>query len=174
MSNRASSSRADPQPPRWYRDRWPWFLIAGPGLVVVASLASAWIAIRSDDGLVADDYYKQGLLINRKLAQMASPPAEVLQATITVGPDGRVLIRLQGPGSSPTHLQLTLTRPGERERPRVVTFVLSGDGQWTGPILEQTYGRWIITLESEIWRLPVTTVAGPLTEIRLATTAQRS
>jgi len=53
----------------WYRHRWPWFLIAGPGIVIVASFVTLGLAIKSDDGLVADDYYKQGLTINRTLAQ---------------------------------------------------------------------------------------------------------
>ena len=32
----------------WYREPWPWFLIAGPAIVVVASLSTAVIAVRSD------------------------------------------------------------------------------------------------------------------------------
>ena len=34
----------------WYREPWPWFLMAGPAVVVVASLASAVIAFRSFEG----------------------------------------------------------------------------------------------------------------------------
>jgi hypothetical protein len=30
----------------WYREPWPWFLMAGPGLVVVAAIATAVIAFR--------------------------------------------------------------------------------------------------------------------------------
>src|SRR3954470_9953714 len=58
-----------------------WLLIAGPLLVVVASLATAWIAYRSDDGLVASDYYKRGLLINRILPSEPLP-ASKLAATV--------------------------------------------------------------------------------------------
>ena len=43
--------------------------MAGPGLVVVAGIATAVIAFRGADGLVADDYYKQGLGINRQIAR---------------------------------------------------------------------------------------------------------
>ena len=35
----------------WYRERWPWILMAGPATVVVAGLFTAWLAVRSDDGL---------------------------------------------------------------------------------------------------------------------------
>ena len=57
----------DNQP--WYKDRWPWILIAGPATVVVAGFITLWMAVVSDDGLVTDDYYKQGLAINQTLAR---------------------------------------------------------------------------------------------------------
>mgnify|MGYP000916835605 FL=1 len=44
----------------WYREPWPWLLMSGPGLVVIAGVVTAWIAFSGADGLVADDYYKQG------------------------------------------------------------------------------------------------------------------
>ncbi len=51
----------------WYRHRWPWFLMLGPAIVIVAGFYTLWLAIVSNDGLVADDYYKRGLGINRVL-----------------------------------------------------------------------------------------------------------
>src|SRR4051812_31343236 len=41
----------------WYREPWPWLLMSGPAIVVVAGCLTAGIAWKSDDGLVADDYY---------------------------------------------------------------------------------------------------------------------
>ena len=75
MKSPASSFRAERAVARWYREPWPWLLMAGPLVVVAASLASAWIAVKSDDGVVADDYYKQGLAINRKLPRANVDPA---------------------------------------------------------------------------------------------------
>ena len=43
----------------WYREPWPWLLMAGPATVLVAGAATTWIAFASADGLVAEDYYKQ-------------------------------------------------------------------------------------------------------------------
>ena len=54
----------DSQP--WYRQFWPWFLIALPATVVVAGLTTWWIAAHKADSLVVDDYYKEGLAINRR------------------------------------------------------------------------------------------------------------
>ena len=62
------------RPPRedtlpWYRQFWPWFLIALPGSVVIASIITITLAVKTSDSLVRDDYYKEGLAINRNLAR---------------------------------------------------------------------------------------------------------
>ncbi len=54
----------DSNPPPWYKQFWPWFLIALPGSVVVASMFTIKIAVDSDDGLVSKDYYKEGKAIH--------------------------------------------------------------------------------------------------------------
>jgi hypothetical protein len=174
MKNRASSFPAEVRSPSWYRQRWPWLLIAGPFLVVVASLASAWIAVRSDDGVVAEDYYKQGLLINQKLAQMARTPERVPDATISVEAGGVVRVRLQSSSAAPARLRLTLARPGEPRYDRVVRLARAGDRDWTGAMPELVPGRWLVTLESDAWRLPVTTVIGPFDTITLGAAASHS
>lgn len=51
----------------WYKHRWPWLLMLGPFLVVVAGSFTIWIAVTQQDALVVDDYYKQGKAINQDL-----------------------------------------------------------------------------------------------------------
>jgi uncharacterized protein len=60
-----------PQPPArpWYRHGYVWLLIAGPATVVVAGIATAWIAASGADKLVAEDYYRRGIRINEQLAR---------------------------------------------------------------------------------------------------------
>ena len=38
----------------------------GPAIVIVAGLTTAYLAIVTSDGLVDDDYYKQGLTVNER------------------------------------------------------------------------------------------------------------
>jgi len=38
--------------------------MAGPAAVIVAGFFTMALAFRTEDGLVAEDYYKQGLAIN--------------------------------------------------------------------------------------------------------------
>jgi len=60
----------------WYREPWPWLLMAGPFIVIVAGIVTAWLAVSTSDGLVTDDYYKEGLAVAETLAR--SQRAEAL------------------------------------------------------------------------------------------------
>ena len=39
----------------WYRQFWPWFIIALPASAVIASFITLWIAISNPDGMVLTD-----------------------------------------------------------------------------------------------------------------------
>lgn len=44
------------QAPRpWYREPWPWVLIAIPALTIIASAITLWLAISRPDPLVLED-----------------------------------------------------------------------------------------------------------------------
>jgi uncharacterized protein len=60
----------------WYKYGHVWLVIAGPAAVVVAALATAWIAVRSPDPVLEEDYYRRGIQINKQLAaEKSSMPA---------------------------------------------------------------------------------------------------
>jgi uncharacterized protein len=60
----------------WYKYGHVWLVIAGPAIVVVAALATAWIAVRTPDPVLEEDYYRRGIEINKQLAaEKASMPA---------------------------------------------------------------------------------------------------
>lgn len=53
----------------WWKHGHVWLLISGPAAVVVAGLVTAWIAVASPDPVVAEDYYRRGIEINKQLAR---------------------------------------------------------------------------------------------------------
>ena len=53
----------------WWRHGHVWLLIAGPAVVVVAGVATILIALRHPDPVLAEDYYRRGVEINRTLAR---------------------------------------------------------------------------------------------------------
>jgi hypothetical protein len=170
MNNRPSSSRSDPR--RDAGRAWPWILAAGPALVVVASLASAWLAVSRGDELIEENYYKLGLTINRTLA--AAPlAAREPDATIVIGADGAVRVSLQNVTSTPAHLRLALRRPGQRDGGQVSLRARDVD-DWAGTLSDLAPGIRILTLESDAWRLPVTVVERLPARIRLQAAGPRT
>lgn len=61
---------ANPQPGKsqaWWRYGYVWLVIAGPAVVVVAGFYTLWLAISIPDPVLAEDYYQQGIEINKTL-----------------------------------------------------------------------------------------------------------
>lgn len=52
----------------WWKYGHVWLIISGPAAVIVAGFVTLAIAIRTPDPVVADDYYRRGLDINKTLA----------------------------------------------------------------------------------------------------------
>ena len=173
MSPPASSSPAERGDRRWYREPWPWLLMAGPLIVVAASLVTAWLAVRSDDGVVAQDYYKQGLTVNQRIKRMAPGPERRFGATVRVAADGSVRVRIEELDVVPQRLRLKLSQPASATREAKVMLVPGSEGEYVGTMAAPAPGRWIVTLESDAWRLPTTTVADGLAEVRLGTAERR-
>ncbi|VTU17963.1 FixH [Variovorax sp. SRS16] len=64
------------RPPGWWKYPLVWLVMGLPAAVVVASLASAWLAVHTTDSVVDEDYYQKGVDINRALAARTLVPAE--------------------------------------------------------------------------------------------------
>lgn len=142
-------------PSPWYRHRWPWMLMAGPAAVIVAGGITLWLAVRSNDGLVADDYYKQGMTINRTLARAKQAQAMGLEAWLAVR-DGRAELRLvsRTGATLPPRVRLTLFHPTRSGLDQAL--LLTGqDGVYGALVAELPAGRWQFVAEDEggTWRL---------------------
>ena len=62
---------SSPQPTPWYRQPWPWFLIALPAVAVCASFYTLYLALSAPEALVRDEYDRNGLEVTRRLGQDA-------------------------------------------------------------------------------------------------------
>jgi len=143
---KADGARAQP----WYREPWPWILMAGPATVVVAGFVTAWLAVRSDDGLVVDDYYKQGLAINQTLGRSDAAERQGIKAELQLV-DGRVQVLLAGAGAGALRLQLVHpTRAGMDQR---LDLAMVQPGVYEGRLPPMRAGRWHVVLERSDWRL---------------------
>lgn len=130
--------------------------MAGPFIVVVAGISTAWIAVSSNDGLVSDDYYKQGLAVNQQLhrdhqAEKMALQADVMRADKSV----RVLLTADDPAKLPVEIRLKLAHPTRAGFDQLLTLNNEGAGFYSGKLSDEISGRWLISIEdaSGEWRL---------------------
>jgi hypothetical protein len=140
----------------WYREPWPWLVMSGPAIVVVAGVITAIIAFRTNDGLVADDYYKQGLVINQTLQRDEKAQAMGLGAEILFSPGReRIRVTLSQPNRGQEALQLSLLHPTQAGRDQEITLKPVAPGLYEAAMLPSGSGTWRLQLEDRIagWRL---------------------
>lgn len=136
----------------WYRERWPWLLMAGPAAVLVAGAATIWIAFASADGLVAEDYYKQGLAINRVLEREEAARRLGLSGEIRMEA-GTLTVRLYGAEPEALFVHLAhATRSGYDVRLRLAP---TETGVYAAALPPIPPGRWRIAIEDPrgSWRI---------------------
>ena len=149
---------ADSQIPLpWYRQFWPWFLMALPASAVVAGITTVIIATSNRDNLVIDNYYKEGLAINRTLTQQQLASTMNLRATVTLmNESGKLQLQLSGsqPVENPV-LKLTIAHATLAERDQVVFLNRVNTNQYTGTVKNLSSGKWHFVLEpaTEEWRI---------------------
>jgi hypothetical protein len=69
----------------WYRQFWPWFIIALPASAVIAGFFTLWLAISRPDHLVVDD--EEYRRLNSELK--AQLPVEEKRADTTGKPESK-------------------------------------------------------------------------------------
>jgi uncharacterized protein len=145
---------SDPRP--WQREPWPWFLMAFPAASIVLGIALWYLAARTQDGLVVDDYYKQGLAINQVIERETRAGALGLRAVLTFNPEQtRVRLALEGDLVHASEIILRLVHPTRVGHDQTAALVHAGGGVFDGPLKTPAAGRWRVVLEdaAEAWRL---------------------
>ena len=124
----------NPPPNPWYREPWPWLLMAGPAAVVLAGIATTVLAVTSFDGLVADDYYKQGLAINRVIAREERAQALGVEAAVLFNPERTRVRVMLNDKAHPATLRLALVHPTRPDGDQAITLPAAGAGTYEGAI----------------------------------------
>lgn len=136
----------------WYREPWPWILMAAPATAIVAGAATFWIAASGADGLVADDYYKRGLAINQVLALEENARRLGVHAHAEARA-GRLRVALSGAAPEAVFAKLAhATRAGFDQRLRLAR---AAPGVYEAELPPLAAGRWRVVLEDprREWRV---------------------
>ena len=125
--------------------------MAGPALVVVAGTVTAWLAFRNADGLVVDDYYKQGLAINQTLGRSEAAKRMDAIAELSFG-EGRIGVNLRNVAVR-GKLALRFVHPTRAGQDQGIELVPVQPGMYEGTLKALQAGRWHVVLEDSDWRL---------------------
>lgn len=126
--------------------------MAGPAAAIVAGIFTLVLAFRTEDGLVADDYYKQGLAINRELRRDERASELGLTALVSFA-NARVRVALQG--QAPPELRLRLVHPVRAGKDQFVVLRPVVPGEYEGSVASSGGENRRLVLEdtSATWRL---------------------
>ena len=141
----------------WYRQFWPWFLMALPGSVVIAGLTTVYIAFNGADTLVNDNYYRDGLAINQSFEQDHLATAMGLSAELRLDSDsGELFVTLIGAEIGASKLVLQLLHPTDGIRDRDLTMSLMSPNHYRVDLernLRHRYYLRLVPLPEQEWRL---------------------
>lgn len=140
----------------WYKEFWPWFVMLFPASAVVAGIATYYVAAHNDDGVVEDDYYKQGMTINRTLARDQAAASIGLAGTLRVAGGEATLLLTGRVAQWPDKLRLRILHPTRAGMDQTVLLTARGGGRYAAPCeLSGAAAKWNLLLEDEHrnWRL---------------------
>jgi hypothetical protein len=135
----------------WYRQFWPWFLIALPGAVVIASISMFFVALNTADSLVIDNYYREGLDVNTTLEQDTLASELKLRAKISIdSSNGEVRVTLDNINADlkNTPLQLELLHAKNQAEDIHLTLQPTPQGDWLANLPTALIGQWYIRLSN--------------------------
>ncbi len=152
--------REDTKP--WYRQFWPWFIIALPASAVVGGLTTVWIALQTTDSLVvhAEDGVRKAA--DRRISAQRLASEMGLAALIDINPDTGAVSAVMRSGDLvdvPVALEFELSHPAFADRDQVITLNKAqpdenGNPVWVGHFLTVPDGRFYAVLKhGEQWRL---------------------
>lgn len=92
----------------WYKEPWMLLVVGGPLIVVIAATITGVIAWQGEDKIIAKDYYKHGLNINKDINRDAKASEyKMLAKTKLDGGTGKISLQLEGNTALPSSVLLS-------------------------------------------------------------------
>ena len=151
--------REDTKP--WYRQFWPWFIIALPASAVIAGLTTLWISMQTTDSLVLVPEQGVKTAADRQVAAARLASELGLAAVIDIDTQTGAVAAVMRAGDLdelPATLDFEMSHPAFADQDRAITLNRAmpdaqGNPQWVGHFVSVPNGRYYAVLKSTEWRL---------------------
>ena len=152
--------REDTKP--WYRQFWPWFIIALPAASVIGGLTTVWISLQTTDSLVLRSEDGVRNASDRRIAAERFAQEAGLAALVEIDRTTGVVSATMRSGDladAPPALEFELSHPAFADRDHRITLnkaLPDADGNpvWVGHLVSVPSGRYYAVLRAgDTWRL---------------------
>jgi hypothetical protein len=136
----------------WFKQPFVWMVIGIPLSSVIVGMIMLWLSIVSFDGMVADDYYKRGLQINRVLDRERAALHAELAGRLDLRATTSVLSLESGKADFqlPDKVQVQMSFATSAGQDEVFTMTRTpGADVYSGPALNLPQGRWYVYITSK-------------------------
>ena len=147
----------------WYKEPWMLLVLGGPVIVVIAAIATFFIAWHGADKVVHKDDYKQALNIDKNIHRDARASEYNMRALAKIDVNaGKLQLQLEGNTKIPSALifstYASLSTSSEEIAKKIILSQVK-PGQYEGVITDLidagflTSKLWHIKIEADDWRL---------------------
>ena len=139
----------------WYKQFWPWFLIAIPSSSIIVAFFVVHFATNTTDSLVVDDYYKEGRTINNRLTKEKRAEQLRIASDLTVE-DGSIALKFHsGIPQNGNALQLRFFHVTLDQRDVTLLLTRDASGVYRAFTEADLSGKWHVTLMplDEEWKI---------------------
>jgi hypothetical protein len=141
----------------WHKYPLVWMMIAIPFSAVIMGVVMIWLALDTDDGLVADDYYKQGLAINDVISLDRKASELQLNGVVEFDNTGKVIKFQLDKGllaTYPDTLQLNFQHATHADSDIFVVLNHGIDDRYIGYLKQViSEGVWYFEVSDADWKL---------------------
>lgn len=141
----------------WYRYPLVWMMLAIPFSAVIMGIIMMTLAVQSEDGLVVDDYYKQGLGINEDISRDKRAESLRLSGDIQLNNTARLVTVRFDKGllaDWPEDMKLGIQHATRSDSDQFVELVHGINDQYQGRLSSALVdGAWYFSLTDADWKL---------------------
>lgn len=140
-------------PTPWYKQFWPWFVIAIPVSSMIVGVIQISFALNSPNDMVVDNYYKEGLGINKVIGKRNLATELNISASIVVdNTTGEVILTTKN--AQEQILTLNFYNSAISDKDFNIKLSRIADNQYRGSLDKSISGIWNLYLESAVgWQI---------------------